>query len=420
MDKYVIEGGRPLNGSLSAMRSKNATLPILAGSLLVRTGKTTIQDVPELRDIGIMLKVLEHLGAVIERDRERRTVSIDASNLTGFEAPYDLVRQMRASFLVLGALIGRLQQARVSLPGGCSLGQRPVDLHLKGFNRLGIDIVEDSGYVVARGKMKGGTVYFDRPSHTGTENLMLGAAISSGSTRIINAACDPEVVDLGNFLNEMGGKISGAGSSTVEIEGVDELQGMTYRPMPDRLEVGTLLCMAAASGGSLEIRDCAPDDLEVVLAKLHEMGCEIEAGRESIKLSANNKLKATDFHTYPYPGFPTDLQACFVALACVSEGTSRIRETIFDDRFSHCMELLRLGARITITGDVATVDGVPALSGTTVMASDIRAGAGLVTACLAANGTSEVRRIYHIERGYEFLPEKLQSVGASIRKVSED
>lgn len=419
MDKYVIEGGRPLSGKLTAMRSKNSTLPILAGALLAGSGKTTIRDLPDLRDIDIMLKVVERLGAVVERDREAGIVTIGAGTLTGDEAPYDLVRQMRASFLVLGSLIGRQRRARVSLPGGCSLGQRPVDLHLKGFSRIGVQIEENAGYVVAKGAVKGGAIFFDRPTHTGTENIMLGAAISDGTTRIVNAACDPEVVDLAIFLNQMGADITGAGSSVVEIRGVKNLKAVDYTPMPDRLEVGTFLCMAAASGGSIEIEEAEPNHLEIVISKLREMGCEIEAGDRRISLSAPKSLKATDFYTYPYPGFPTDLQPCFVALACVAEGTSRIRETIFDDRFSHCMELIRLGARIVITGDVAAIDGVSSLSGTAVMASDIRNGAGLVTACIAANGRSEVRRIYHIERGYEYLPDKLESVGASIRKVPE-
>ncbi|MCK4857668.1 MAG: UDP-N-acetylglucosamine 1-carboxyvinyltransferase [candidate division Zixibacteria bacterium] len=418
MDRYLIEGGTPLRGKVTAMRSKNATLPILAATLLAESGKSRIRQIPDLRDINTMLQVLGHLGAKIEHDQQNHEVRIDATELTGEEAPYELVRQMRASFLVLGALIGRQQQAKVSLPGGCSLGQRPVDLHLRALAQLGVQIREESGYVVAEGEVKGGSVFFDRPTHTGTENILLAAAISSGKTRIVNAACDPEVVDLARFLCRMGARITGAGTQTIEVEGVKELGPVDYRPMPDRLEVGTLLCMAAATGGELEIEEARPDDLGIVLKKLRDMGCNITESDNSVAISAGQRLHATDFFTYPYPGFPTDLQACFVALSCLAKGTSHIRETIFDDRFSHCMELMRLGARITISGDVATVDGVDSLSGAVVMASDIRAGAGLVTACLAANGTSEVRRIYHIERGYEHLPEKLRAVGASIRKVS--
>jgi UDP-N-acetylglucosamine 1-carboxyvinyltransferase len=419
MDKYIIDGGKPLSGKVKAMRSKNSTLPILAGALLADSGVTTLTGVPDLRDIDIMLQVLECLGAKTTWDKPSKTVTIDASSLANEEAPYDLVRKMRASFLVLGALIARLGRAKVSLPGGCSLGQRPVNLHLKGFAQLGVEISEDAGYVLARGAVTGGAAYFDRPSHTGTENIMIGAAMSSGTTRIINAACDPEVVDLANFLNKMGADISGAGSSSVVIRGVDRLRAVEYQPMPDRLEVGTLLCMAAVSGGTLEVEDGVAGDLEIVLLKLKEMGCEVSAAANSITIRSDGKLRATDFLTFPYPGFPTDLQPCFVALSAVAAGISHLRETVFDDRFSHCMELIRLGAKITITGDVATIAGVSSLTGTLVMASDIRAGAGLVTACLAASGRSEVRRIYHIERGYDSLPEKLQSVGAAIARVPE-
>ncbi len=419
MDKYVIEGGRRLNGTLRAMRSKNSTLPIMAAALLPDSGASTLLSVPDLRDIDIMLQVLRELGAETTWDRKSGKVTIQARNFTSTEAPYDLVRKMRASFLVLGSLIAREGHARVSLPGGCSLGQRPVNLHLKGFAQLGVEISEESGYVIANGRVKGGEVYFDRPSHTGTENLMIGAALSSGVTRIINAACDPEVVDVANFLNAMGADVRGAGTTVVTIHGVDKLKPVSYEPMPDRLEVGTFLCIAAGTGGELTVTDGIARDLEVVLLKLREMGCEIASGERSITIRSDGKLRAADFVTFPFPGFPTDLQACFVALAAQAQGTSHMRETVFEDRFSHCMELARLGAKVTIIGDVATIEGVERLNGAGVMASDIRAGAGLVTACLAAEGTSEVRRIYHIERGYDALDAKLRAVGASITKVPD-
>ncbi|MGB5107736.1 MAG: UDP-N-acetylglucosamine 1-carboxyvinyltransferase [Candidatus Zixiibacteriota bacterium] len=419
MDKYVIEGGKPLNGSIQTMRSKNATLPILAAALLPKSGTSVLKHVPELRDIDIMLQVLRELGAEVSWDKKSKTVSINAANLNKEEAPYDLVRKMRASFLVLGSLISRLGRARVSLPGGCSLGQRPVDLHLKGFSQLGITISEESGYVIANGRVQSGEVYFDRPSHTGTENIMIGAAISKGETRIINAACDPEVVDVANFLNKMGADIRGAGATIITIHGVDSLNAVTYEPMPDRLESGTFLCMAAGTGGVLTVNDAIADDLELVILKLREMGCELDISDRSITLHSDGKLRATDFVTFPFPGFPTDLQACFVALSTQAQGISHMRETVFDDRFSHCMELMRLGAKIAIHGDVATIEGVPRLNGATVMASDIRAGAGLVTACLIAEGTSEVRRIYHIERGYDALDDRLRAVGAVINKIPE-
>ncbi len=419
MDKYVIEGGKPLKGRIQTMRSKNATLPILAAALLPKSGTTTINHVPELRDIDIMLRVLRELGADVSWDRAAKSVKINAANLNKEEAPYDLVSKMRASFLVLGSLISRLGRARVSLPGGCSLGQRPVNLHLKGFAQLGVTISEESGYVIASGSVKGGEVYFDRPSHTGTENIMIGAAISKGVTRIINAACDPEVIDVANFLNKMGADIQGAGTTVITIQGVDSLQPTTYEPMADRLESGTFLCMAAGTGGELTVDDAIADDLELVLLKLREMGCELDVNGRAVTIRSDGRLRATDFVTFPYPGFPTDLQACFVALSAQAQGISHMRETVFDDRFSHCMELMRLGAKITIHGDVATIEGVQRLNGATVMASDIRAGAGLVTACLIAEGTSEVRRIYHIERGYDALDDRLRSVGAVIQKVPE-
>ena len=280
-------------------------------------------------------------------------------------------------------------------------------------------ISEESGYVIASGSVKGGEVYFDRPSHTGTENIMIGAAISKGVTRIINAACDPEVIDVANFLNKMGADIQGAGTTVITIQGVDSLQPTTYEPMADRLESGTFLCMAAGTGGELTVDDAIADDLELVLLKLREMGCELDVNGRAVTIRSDGRLRATDFVTFPYPGFPTDLQACFVALSAQAQGISHMRETVFDDRFSHCMELMRLGAKITIHGDVATIEGVQRLNGATVMASDIRAGAGLVTACLIAEGTSEVRRIYHIERGYDALDDRLRSVGAVIQKVPE-
>ncbi len=419
MDKYVIEGGKQLKGSIQTFRSKNSTLPILAAALLPNSGTSILKHVPELRDIDIMLQVLRELGAEVSWDKKNKTVSVSAANVSKEEAPYDLVRKMRASFLVLGSLISRLGRARVSLPGGCSLGQRPVNLHLKGFAQLGIAISEESGYVIAHGKVKGGEVYFDRPSHTGTENIMIGAAISQGETRIINAACDPEVVDVANFLNKMGADIRGAGTTIITIHGVDSLEAVTYEPMPDRLESGTFLCMAAGTGGALTVNDAIADDLELVILKLREMGCQLDISDRSITIHSDGKLHATDIVTFPFPGFPTDLQACFVALSTQAQGISHMRETVFDDRFSHCMELMRLGAKITIHGDVATIEGVPRLNGATVMASDIRAGAGLVTACLIAEGNSEVRRIYHIERGYDALDDRLRAVGAVISKTPE-
>jgi UDP-N-acetylglucosamine 1-carboxyvinyltransferase len=365
-----------------------------------------------------MKKLLESLGAKVEYTPSEGTMVIDSSELTSNVAPYDLVRQMRASFLVLGPLLSRLKETRVSLPGGCTLGARPVDFHIKGFQELGAELSEDAGYIIAKAKkLEGATVIFDRPSHTGTENLIFGATLAEGTTRIINAACDPEVVDVANFLNEAGAKISGAGTSSVVIEGVKELHPITYRVSGDRLVAGTYMCAAAATGGDLEITGINPLHLTMVSRKLYEMGCEITEERDQLYIKSPKKLNPVKVVTYPFPGFPTDLQACIMAVATKSSGTSSIKETVFEDRFAHVMELRRLGADVNVTGDEAIINGVKKLTGASVMASDIRAGAGLVIACLAADGASEVLRVYHIDRGYEKLEQKLLALGADIKRI---
>jgi len=418
MDKFVIRGGKKLSGSVEISGSKNAVLPILAASLLVEKGETVIHNVPNLADIDTMLKVLEHLGAKIKRDTKEKTVAIKAENLSSFEAPYDLVRKMRASFLVLGPLLARFRKAKVSLPGGCVLGPRPVNLHLTGLSALGAKIEEERGYVIATAeRLKGNIIYFDRPSHTGTENLMMSACLAEGETTLVNAACDPEVVDLANFLNSMGAKIGGAGSSTVRITGVKKLHAVEHTCIKDRLEAGTFMMAAALTSGYLEIKDFLPEHLDMVSLKLREMGVEISTNRKSIKVKGSSKLKPVSVTTFPFPGFPTDLQASIMALTCTTSGSSYIRETVFEDRFTHVMELNRLGADIKVNGDRATVIGVPKLKGASVMASDIRAGAGLVLAGLGAEGQTEVLRIYHIDRGYEKFEEKLSSLGAEIKRV---
>jgi len=418
MDKFVIRGGKKLSGSVEISGSKNAALPILAASLLVEKGETVIHNVPNLADIDTMLKVLEHLGAKIKRDTKEKTVAIKAENLSSFEAPYDLVRKMRASFLVLGPVLARFRKAKVSLPGGCVLGPRPVNLHLTGLSALGAKIEEERGYVIATAeRLKGNIIYFDRPSHTGTENLMMSACLAEGETTLVNAACDPEVVDLANFLNSMGAKIGGAGSSTVRITGVKKLHAVEHTCIKDRLEAGTFMMAAALTSGYLEIKDFLPEHLDMVSLKLREMGVEISTNRKSIKVKGSSKLKPVSVTTFPFPGFPTDLQASIMALTCTTSGSSYIRETVFEDRFTHVMELNRLGADIKVNGDRATVIGVPKLKGASVMASDIRAGAGLVLAGLGAEGQTEVLRIYHIDRGYEKFEEKLSSLGAEIKRV---
>jgi len=418
MDKFIIEGGKRLSGTVQIESSKNATLPILAASLLVEKGETVINGMPTLVDVDTMLKVLEHLGAKVTRDKVDKKVTINAENLKGFEAPYDLVRKMRASFLVLGPLLARLKKAKVSLPGGCVLGPRPVNLHISGFTKLGAKIDEDHGYVMAScDQLSGNVICFDRPTHTGTENIMMAACLASGRTTIVNAACDPEVVDLANFLNLMGAKIRGAGNSTLYIDGVKKLNATEYTPIPDRLEAGTFMMAASITKGYVELKNVNPEHLSMVSLKLKEMGAEIEENKKKIKIKGPQRLQSVSVTTYPYPGFPTDLQASLVALASLASGTSQIRETVFEDRFTHVMELGRLGADIKVSGDRATINGVARLKGASIMASDIRAGAGLTLAGLTAEGTTEVLRVYHIDRGYNRFEEKLAKLGAEIKRV---
>jgi UDP-N-acetylglucosamine 1-carboxyvinyltransferase len=418
MDKFVIEGGKRLSGTVQIEASKNAVLPILAASLLVEKGETVINNVPNLADVGTMLKVLEHLGAKVTRYKVDKKVVINAKNLNSFEAPYDLVRKMRASFLVLGPLLTRFKQARVSLPGGCVLGPRPVNLHLSGFTRLGAKINEDRGYVVAScDQLSGNVICFDRPTHTGTENILMASCLASGRTTIVNAACDPEVVDLANFLNQVGAKIKGAGNSTIYIDGGKKLKAVEYTPIPDRLEAATFMMAASITKGYVELKNVNFDHLSMVSLKLREMGVEIEENRRRIKVKGPQRLKPISVTTYPHPGFPTDLQASIMALASVASGASQIRETVFEDRFTHVMELARLGADIKVSGDRTTINGVARLKGAQVMASDIRAGAGLTLAGLAADGTTEVLRVYHIDRGYDNFEEKLAKLGAKIKRA---
>ncbi|MEW5994604.1 MAG: UDP-N-acetylglucosamine 1-carboxyvinyltransferase, partial [Candidatus Zixiibacteriota bacterium] len=346
-------------------------------------------------------------------------MTIDASQLDRSTAPYELMRQMRASFLVLGPLLARLGEAKVSLPGGCVLGARPVDLHVKGFTGLGAKVTERAGYVLARGKpLTGGSIYFDRPSHTGTENILFGAVFARGKTIIANAACDPEIVDVADFLNKAGAKISGAGTPTIVIEPVKRLKAVEYTVSGDRLVAGTYLFAAAITGGRVKVSGIDPANLTLVTHKLAELGCRVVTTRNSISVSGPKRPSPVSVVTYPYPGFPTDLQPCLMAATCLASGTSHIRETVFKDRFVHTMELQRLGADITVSSDEAVVEGVRELAGAEVMASDIRGGAGIVLACLAAKGKSEVLRVYHIDRGYNGLEEKLASLGADIMRVN--
>jgi UDP-N-acetylglucosamine 1-carboxyvinyltransferase len=418
MDKFVIQGPCKLNGEIRTDGSKNAALPIMAGALLIDKGESVIKNVPPLRDIKTFIQVLEFLGAKISYDEPKRTITINAAQLNNNTAPYELMRQMRASFLVLGPILARQGEARVSLPGGCSLGARPVDYHIKAFQRLGARIEEESGYVIAKGKpLIGQIVYFDRPSHTGTENLLYGACFAKGKTTIVNAACDPEVVDVADFLNKAGAKIHGAGTPTITVEPVKRLNAVEHTVSGDRLVAGTYLIGAALTGGAVTVSGVDPEDLTMVNRKLEEMGCSVTTARKSISLKAPKRLGPVSVTTFPFPGFPTDLQACIMAAACTSSGTSHIHETVFTDRFSHTMEMRRLGADINLSSSEAVITGVKGLNGASVMAPDIRAGAGITLACLAAEGQSEVLRVYHIDRGYDHLEEKLARLGADIKRI---
>lgn len=419
MDKFIVKGGKRLTGKVKISGAKNAALPIIVASLLAESGKSVIGNVPNLMDIRTIMGVIEELGAIVKYDPESETMIVDSSNIGNHDAPYDLVRKMRASFLVLGPLLGRLGKARVSLPGGCVIGARPVDQHIEGFKRLGAKISEKSGYISAVAPaLTGNDIFFDRPSHTGTENIMMAAVLAKGRTTIINAACDPEVVDLANFMNRMGAKISGAGTTRIEITGVKKLKAAEFNVMSDRLEAGTFILAVGACGGKIELTGTDPKDNEILISKLSSAGMEFKTVRNKIVASRQGRSRPIRITTYPFPGFPTDLQAATMAFAIICKGTSYVRETVFTDRFTHVMEMQRLGADIIISGDEAVINGVKTLTGASVMASDIRAGAGLVLACLAAKGESEILRVYHIDRGYEMIERKLQALGGNIKRVS--
>ncbi len=415
MDKLLIHGGRRLNGEVRISGAKNAALPILCASLLV-PGTFRIDNVPALQDTDTTLKLLERMG--VRSVRESGGVTLDASSVTHLEAAYDLVKTMRASILVLGPLVARFGEARVSLPGGCAIGQRPVDQHIKGLQLLGAEIDIEHGYVVARAKrLRGARIVTDMVTVTGTENLMMAAVLAEGETVIENAAREPEVVDLAQALVALGARIRGAGTDRIVIEGVSALHGGSHRVMSDRIEAGTFLCAVAAAGGELRLTGCQPDTLDATLDKLREAGLRIETGADWVSASMSGRPKAFNLRTAPYPGLATDMQAQLMAVNCVAEGTSVITETIFENRFMHVQEMSRLGADIDAQGNTAVVRGVPALSGAIVMATDLRASAGLVIAGLVAQGDTLVDRIYHLDRGYERMERKLASVGASIERV---
>ncbi len=416
MEKLAIEGGIPLNGAVAISGAKNAALPILCASLLTAE-PLRVGNVPHLRDVSTMLSLLGEMGVAVSLD-DPRLIELRAADIHTPEAPYDRVKTMRASVLVLGPLAARFGEARVSLPGGCAIGLRPVDQHLKGLQAMGATITMDHGYMIVRApRLKGARICMDLVTVTGTENLMMAAALAEGTTVIENAAREPEISDLAVCLTAMGAKITGAGTDTITVEGVDRLHGASHSVMPDRIETGTFLVAAAATGGTVRVTGARPGTLDAVLDKLREAGVKIDIGEDWISVSPSGRLKAVNLRTAPYPAFPTDMQAQFVALNSVASGTSVVNETIFENRFMHVQELQRLGAHIEVEGNTAIVKGVEHLDGATVMATDLRASASLVIAGLVARGTTIVDRIYHLDRGYEAIEEKLSRLGARIQRI---
>ncbi len=412
MDKIVVEGGRRLEGLVSISGAKNAALPILAAALLT-DGTCRFTNVPDLRDIHSIVQLLQSLGARVEQQDD--TVVVNAAGLASSEAPYDLVRKMRASILVLGPLLARLQHARVSLPGGCAIGARPINLHLKGLALMGAEIDIQHGYVEARAKrLKGAEIYFDTVSVTGTENLLMAASLAEGETVLRNAAREPEVVALAEVLNLMGARIEGAGTAVIKVRGVDHLNAVEARIIPDRIEAGTFMVAAALTAGDVTLEDCEGEHLGAVCDKLVQAGVHVEQTPGRIRVQGTRSIESLDVRTQTYPGFPTDMQAQFMVLMSIARGQSIITETIFENRFIHVSELKRLGADIVVSGETAVIRGRPSLSGAPVMASDLRASASLVLAGLVAEGVTEVNRVYHLDRGYERIEAKLQRLGASI------
>jgi UDP-N-acetylglucosamine 1-carboxyvinyltransferase len=416
VDQLVIRGGKSLRGEVEVSGAKNAALPLMAASLLTEE-PLRLSNVPRLMDVRTMSRLLRHIGVEVTGDNTSE-VTLQPKGIQRAEAPYDLVKTMRASVVVLGPLVARQKRARVSLPGGCAIGPRPINLHLMGLEKLGATIRLDQGYVEAEAShLTGARIAFDIQTVTGTENLMMAAALARGTTVLENAACEPEVADLADLLNAMGGKVEGAGTQTITIHGVPALGGASHRTIPDRIEAGTFAMAAAVTGGDVTIRRCRPEHLEAVISKLEETGTRVEIGAESLRVVSPGRTKAANVRTQPFPGFATDMQAQVMALMALAEGRSVITESVFENRFMHVNELLRMGADITIAGSSAVVQGVPHLLGAPVMATDLRASACLVVAGLAARGDTVVSRIYHLDRGYEAIEAKLTALGADIRRV---
>lgn len=414
MDKIVIQGGKPLHGDVQISGAKNAALPVLASALLTE-GTNTFHNVPDLMDIKTIKKLLASMGAQIDGEE---TVQINVDKITSHTAPYDLVKTMRASILVLGPLVARAGRARVSLPGGCAIGARPVNLHIKALEALGAEVELESGYIEARAKkLKGADIYFDLPTVTGTENVMMAATLAEGTTVLNNAACEPEIVNLADVLKGMGAKISGAGSDVITIEGVTSLKPTEASIIPDRIEAGTFMIAAGMTRGEINVIGCNPHHLEALITKLRDTGMKISPIKNGVKVSAGKKINSVDIKTLPYPGFATDLQAQMMAYMTIGGGLSVISETVFENRFMHVSELLRMGADIVIQGGNAIVRGVPKLRGAQTMATDLRASASLVLAALVAEGTTEISRVYHIDRGYQTIEKKFSALGADIKRI---
>jgi UDP-N-acetylglucosamine 1-carboxyvinyltransferase len=422
MDKLLIRGGRRLQGEVTISGAKNAALPELCAALLAAE-PVTLANVPRLQDVNTTLKLLRNMGAKAERsESDPDVVTIDGGSVTTPEAPYDLVKTMRASILVLGPLLARFGEATVSLPGGCAIGSRPVDQHIKGLRTMGADITVEHGYIIARAKrLKGASITTDMVTVTGTENLLMAATLAEGETVLENAAQEPEVPDLAEMLIKMGAKIEGHGTGRIRIQGVERLHGLApasaHRIIPDRIETGTFLCAVAAAGGEVVLRRANAGHLVAVIDKLREAGVGIEAGDDWIRVTGDKRPRAVSFKTSEYPAFPTDMQAQFMALNCIAEGTAKVTETIFENRFMHVNELVRLGAKIEVDGHTAWIGGVDGLSGATVMATDLRASASLVIAGLVADGETVVDRIYHLDRGYDQMEAKLRGIGADIERI---
>lgn len=419
MEKLVVSGGNKLHGTVKISGAKNAVLPIIAASILGTT-PSTLEEIPSLDDVATICEVLQCLGVKVDKSKQGSLI-IDSTNITSCEAPYELVRKMRASFLVMGALLARKGKTKISLPGGCAIGTRPIDIHLKGFEALGAEIIMGHGYIEASAPngLKGARVYLDFPSVGATENIMMAAALAEGKTLLENPAQEPEIVDLANYLNVMGARVRGAGTNQIRIDGVKELKGANHTVIPDRIEAGTFMIAVAMTGGDVRVSNVLSEHLKPLIAKLTEAGVKIEEDIDGVRVISDGIVNAVDVKTLPYPGFPTDMQAQLMAMATIANGTSIITETVFENRFMHATELMRMGANIKIEGHSAVVEGVKKLTGCQVKATDLRAGAAMVLAGMVAEGVTEIGCIHHIDRGYEILVDKFKSIGADIKRISE-